>query len=202
MSLTQCAPRLLARVFLAAGILALGYALFVVIAASVYQAIEHRRFEGASLDASAAPAVVDGSVIGEIQIQRLGLSAIVVQGDSPSVLQRAVGHLADTALPGESGNVVLAGHRDTFFRPLQLVRAGDAIVLKTLNGDLEYVVESTAVVPPSEVQALQPTERPTLTLITCFPFSYVGQAPARFIVVAREKARATVRRQPLRSGGS
>jgi sortase A len=81
---------------------------------------------------------------------------------------------------------VLAGHRDTFFRPLKDVHAGDAITLKTRDGDFEYRVESTAVVPPSDVRVLQPTGGHTLTLITCFPFYYLGSAPDRFIVRARE----------------
>jgi sortase A len=186
MSRTLRAVRLVARVLLTAGLLALGYAAYVAIHADAYQAIGQRRFEEARADASAAPAVVDGRVIGEILIPRLGLMAIIVQGDSAAILQRAVGHLADTALPGESGNVVLAGHRDTFFRPLKRVQGGDAITLKTGNGDFEYVVESTVVVPPSDVEVLQPAGGRTLTLITCFPFSYVGPAPDRFIVRARE----------------
>jgi sortase A len=186
MSRTSPAVRLVARVLLIAGLLALGYAAYVVIDAKAYQAIEQRRLHHARLDASASPAVIDGGAIGEILIPRLGLTAILVQGDSPASLQRAVGHLADTPLPGESGNVVLAGHRDTFFRPLKRVRAGDAIMLKTTDGDFQYLVESTAVVPPDDVQVLQPTGGRTLTLITCFPFSYVGPAPDRFIVRARE----------------
>jgi len=186
MSRARRAARLVARVLLIAGLLALGYAAYVVIDTKAYQAIEQKRFEQARQDAAAAPALVDGVSIGEIQIPRLGLAAMVVQGDSAAILQRAVGHLADTALPGEPGNVVLAGHRDTFFRPLKRVRTGDAITLKTRNGDFEYLVESTAVVRPSDLQVIQPTNGRTLTLITCFPFSYVGPAPDRFIVRARE----------------
>jgi sortase A len=178
-----------AHVFLAAGVLALGYAAYVVADAKAYQAIEQQRFEQARYDAAAAPALIDGSSIGEIQIPRIGLTAIVVQGDSAATLRRAVGHLADTALPGESGNVVLAGHRDTFFRPLKGVQAGDVISLRTRAGDFEYRVESTAVVPPTDVRVLQPTAGRTLTLITCFPFSYLGSAPDRFIVRAREMER-------------
>jgi sortase A len=106
--------------------------------------------------------------------------------DSAAILRRAVGHLARTAWPGEAGNVVLAGHRDTFFRPLKRVQVGDAITLKTRIGDFEYLVESTAVVPPTDVQVLQPTGGRTLTLITCFPFTYLGSAPNRFVVRARE----------------
>jgi sortase A len=183
---THRAARLVARVLVITGLLALGYAAYVVIDTKAYQAIEQKRFEQARQAAAAAPAPVDGVSIGEIQIPRLGLAAMVVQGDSAAILQRAVGHLADTALPGEPGNVVLAGHRDTFFRPLKRVRTGDAITLKTRNGDFEYLVESTAVVRPSDLQVIQPTNRRTLTLITCFPFSYVGPAPDRFIVRARE----------------
>ena len=149
---THRAARLVARVLLTAGLLALGYAAYVVIDTTAYQAIEQKRFERARQDAAATPALVDGVSIGEIQIPRLGL----------------------------------AGHRDTFFRPLKRVRTGDAITLKTRNGDFEYLVESTAVVRPSDLQVIQPTNRRTLTLITCFPFSYVGPAPDRFIVRARE----------------
>jgi sortase A len=190
MSRTDGAQRIVARLLLTAGLLMLAYAAYVVIDAKAYQANEQRRFAHARQDATTAPALVDGGAIGEIQIPRLGLRAMVVQGDSAAILQRAVGHLADTALPGESGNVVLAGHRDTFFRPLKRVLAGDAITLKTRDGDFAYLVESTAVVPPGDVQVLQPTGGRILTLITCFPFSFVGSAPDRFIVRARETERS------------
>jgi LPXTG-site transpeptidase (sortase) family protein len=181
---TRVAP-LVASALLTAGLLALAYAAYVVLEAKAYQTIEHRRFEEASPSTSALP-VVDGNAIGEILILRVGLRAIIAQGDSAAVLRHAVGHLADTALPGESGNVVLAGHRDTVFRPLKGVRAGDTIAVKTRQGDFEYVVESTAVVPPSDIDVLLPTGGRTLTLITCFPFTYLGSAPDRFIVHARE----------------
>lgn len=180
-------------VLLVTGLLALGYAGYVFIDIQAYQAMEQRRFDYARRHAPAAPApnavsaLADGGVIGEIQIPRLELTAMVVQGDSAAILRRAVGHLADTALPGEPGNVVLAGHRDTLFRPLKDVRRGDTITLKTRDGDFEYLVESTAVVPPSDVRVLAPTGGRTLTLITCFPFSYIGSAPDRFIVRARER---------------
>ena len=173
---------------LTAGVLALGYAAYVIADAKAYQTSELRRFEEAR-QARALPrasvALDDGS-IGELEIARLGLAAMVVQGDSPAVLRRAVGHLADTALPGEAGNVVLAGHRDTFFRPLKGIRAGDLITLKTRDGDFEYLVESTSVVAPTDVQVLQPTSGRTLTLVTCYPFFYLGSAPDRFIVRARQ----------------
>jgi len=171
--------------FLAAGILLLGYAGYVVADAHAYQAIEQSRFETVSRSETPHLVMQDG-VIGEMEVPRLALKAIVVQGDSPRILRRAVGHIPETALPGESGNVALTGHRDSFFRPLRHIRAGDAITLKTRQGDFQYQVESTEVVPPSDVQVLRASSGHTLTLITCFPFYYVGAAPSRFIVHARE----------------
>jgi sortase A len=106
---------------------------------------------------------------------------------SAPILDGAVGHIADVAMPGEPGNVVLAAHRDTFFKPLKRVHIGDAITMKTSRGEFQYVVESTVVVAPTEVQVLEPTAERTLTLITCLPSAYVGPAPDRFIVRARER---------------
>jgi sortase A len=171
-------------VFLAGGILGLGYATYVIVDANTYQAIEESRLPSVR-PVQGVRAVALGDVIGELQIPRIGLKAIFVQGDSPRILRRAVGHISQTALPGESGNVVLTGHRDSFFRSLRNIQPGDAIALKTPYGDFQYQVESTAVVPPSDVQVLEPSSEPTLTLVTCFPFYYVGPAPSRFIVRAR-----------------
>jgi sortase A len=109
-----------------------------------------------------------------------------VQGGSPKALRHAVGHLPETALPGEPGNVVLAGHRDSFFRPLSRIQLGDGIIFKTVDGEFEYQVESTEVVLPSDVGVLQPSNEKTLTLVTCFPFYYLGAAPKRFIVRAHQ----------------
>ncbi len=171
--------------FLAVGILALGYGGYVIADAHSYQAFEKSKFE--NVNRREGPRLlIEGSVIGEIQVPRLGLKAIVVQGDSPRDLQRAVGHIPETAMPGESGNVALAGHRDSFFRPLRHIRLGDAVTLKTRNGDFQYRVESTAVVPASDVQVLHASSGRTMILITCFPFDYVGAAPNRFVVHARE----------------
>ena len=198
MSAARRVARHAGRVLLAAGLLALAYAAYVVVDARSFQAAEQQRLERARRQAAAertstaAVALVDGGSIGELEIRRLGLAVIVVQGDSAKILRRAVGHLPGTALPGELGNVVLAGHRDTFFRPLRNVRAGDVITLKTRDGDFEYLVESTTVVPPNDVKVLQPTGGRTLTLITCFPFFVLGPAPDRFVVRARERATAAI----------
>jgi sortase A len=171
--------------FLAVGLLALGYAAYVVVDAHAYQTYEQSKFENVRI--KEPPAVlVEGGVIGEIQVPRLQLKAIVVQGDSHTILRRAVGHIPETALPGTQGNVVLAGHRDTFFRPLRNIRLGDAITLKTSDGAFQYLVESTEVVPAGAVEVLNATSGRTLTLITCYPFDYIGPAPNRYVVRARE----------------
>jgi sortase A len=109
---------------------------------------------------------------------------MVVEGVDDNDLKRAVGHIPGTALPGESGNVGIAGHRDTFFRPLRSIQLDDTITVSTLQGSSRYRVVSTNVVRPEDIQVLYPTGRATLTLVTCFPFDYVGSAPKRFIVRA------------------
>lgn len=142
---------------------------------------------GSPVVAIAMPAPrAEGDLVGELRLPRLALRVMVVHGESDRILARAVGHLAGTAWPGEAGNVVLAGHRDTFFRPLRHVEIGDIITLATPGGALTYIVESTTVVDPTDLDALASTGGRTLTLITCFPFTYVGPAPARFIVRARQ----------------
>jgi sortase A len=171
--------------FLAFGILALGYAGFVLADSHSYQTIEMKKFEhpGRLLEPHF---LAEGDVIGEIQVPRLGLNAIVVQGDSAASLRHAVGHMPKSALPGEWGNVALAGHRDTFFRPLRDIQVGDEIQLKTPDHSFEYLVESIEVVAPTDIQILEPSSGHDLTFITCFPFYYVGLAPKRFVVRARE----------------
>lgn len=177
-------------VFLTAGIMALGYAGYTVLDRYWYQEVETSKFETVNapveLPAVKAVPIADGGVIGEIEVPRLGLKAIVVQGDSEEQLRRAVGHFPETALPDEPGNVALAGHRDGLFRPLRNVRPGDTITLRTPEREFQYEVQWTAVVPPTAVRVLQPTSEPALTLVTCFPFYYVGAAPERFIVRARK----------------
>jgi len=191
-SRTDRLVRLVARVLLATGLVALGYATYVVVDARRYQAVERQQFDDRQDDprhdgiVAAAIAPVDGHAIGAIQIPRIGLSAVVAQGDSTLTLRRAVGHLADSSLPGDAGNVVLAAHRDGLFRPLKDIRAGDAITLTTSRGAFAYVVESTSIVSPTNIDALRPHGGRTLTLVTCFPFSYLGSSPERFIVRARE----------------
>lgn len=125
-----------------------------------------------------------GEPIGTLEITRVGLTGVVVEGDSDAVLDRAIGHLPDTPLPWHEGNSALAAHRDTIFRPLKGVRLGDVLRLKTPHGDFDYRVTDTLIVKPNEVWVLDPTPVSTLTLISCWPFNYIGHAPERFIVRA------------------
>ena len=173
--------------FLAFGTLAMGYAGFVFANSRSYQSLEMEKFKQPA-NLSEPHILAEGDVIGEIQVPRLGIDAVVVQGDSPANLRRAVGHLSKSALPGEWGNVALAGHRDTFFRPLHDIRLGDEIRFKTREGSFEYLVESIEVVAPTDIRVLESSNGHDLTLLTCFPFHYVGPAPNRFIVRAREVA--------------
>jgi len=171
--------------FMALGVLALGYAGFVFADSHVYQALETKKFKQSGL-LSEPHTPVEGDVLGQIQVPRLRLKAIVVQGDSRANLRRAVGHISKSALPGEWGNVALAGHRDTFFRPLRSIRVGDEINFTTPERSFQYIVESIQVVAPDDVQVLETSTGHDLTFVTCFPFYFVGPAPKRFVVRARE----------------
>lgn len=130
-----------------------------------------------------------GKPIGMLEIPRLGLSSIVVEGDDATALLVGVGHLADTPLPWHDGNSVFAAHRDTFFRPLAGIHRNDVIRFSTADAEFEYVVKQTMVVEPTAVEVLDPTDTATLTLITCYPFDYIGPAPNRFVVRAERRLR-------------
>ncbi len=142
--------------------------------------------QGSARLTSSAAAVASNGLIGRIEIPRLRLSTVVVEGIGQTTLRRGVGHIPGTALPGQPGNVGISGHRDTFFRPLKDLKIKDEIRLSTLNGDFRYVVESLRVVDPNNVGVLAPSSENALTLVTCYPFYYLGPAPKRFIVRARE----------------
>ena len=132
------------------------------------------------------PAPGDGELVGRIAIPRLGVTAIVLEGVGNKTLRRGAGHIPATALPDQDeGNVGIAAHRDSFFRGLKDIQEDDTIELTTLDGTFRYQVEWTKIVKPADVSVLEPTEEPTLTLVTCYPFYFVGSAPQRFIVRAR-----------------
>jgi len=174
-----------------AGFLSIGYGLVEVAGGRIYQA-----WRGPELDrtlrspppsprpAARHAAYRPGSAIGRLEIPRLALSAVVLEGSDSGTLLLGVGRLPDSALPGEPGNTVLAGHRDTFFRPLQAIRPGDRISLRTTQGEFLYSVAWTGIVDSTDTRLLLPTPKPALTLVTCYPFTYLGAAPERFIVRA------------------
>jgi sortase A len=135
------------------------------------------------------------AVIGRLEIPRLKLSVMVREGADEGTLSRAVGHIPGTALPGNVGNVGLAGHRDTFFRALRNIRSDDTIELQTRAGTYRYAVKSTRIVTPRDISVLQASGGETLTLVTCYPFYYVGSAPKRFIVRATQVGPSS-QRQP------
>jgi sortase A len=132
------------------------------------------------------------ALVGRLSVPRLNLSAMVREGIDRNTLQLAIGHIPATALPGEPGNVGVAGHRDTFFRGLKDLKSKDVIQFSTYRGDFKYVVESLAVVGPDNVAVLAPTAENVLTMVTCYPFSYIGTAPRRFVVRARQVSPLTV----------
>jgi sortase A len=186
-----------------AAVLMLGYCVFVLADTWMFQNRERRLLEHMLHDRQAAnsgslpiastspknplPALTQG-LIGRLEIPRLGLSAMVIEGTSGRILRRAVGHISGTALPGQPGNVGISGHRDTFFRPLRNIQRNDIITLTTLFGEYRYRVVSTRVVGPSNVAVLDAGGSEMLTLVTCYPFYFVGSAPNRFIVRAERVA--------------
>jgi sortase A len=178
------------NVFLIIGLLALSYVGFALLDARLYQAEQARRFERALKETnlaraeSPAIAVSEGSPLGRIEISAVGLTVMVLEGTDEGTLRRAVGHIRGTPLPGQRGNVALAGHRDTFFRGLRRIRVNDEITLTTLSGSYRYRVDSTKVVKPEETEVLEDDGDDILTLVTCYPFNFVGSAPSRFIVRA------------------
>ncbi len=175
--------RWLERLLIAIGAVCLVAVVVNVSAADSFQKSAAEIFER---DLVSPPTPVSrGATIGRLEIPRLDLSVMVVEGDDDATLARAVGHLPGTSLPWEQGNAVLAGHRDTFFRPLKDLREGDQIRMTTTRGTFEYRVTRTQIVQPDDVSVLAPSQTRALTLVTCYPFVYIGRAPQRFIIHAR-----------------
>ncbi|HEX4346821.1 MAG TPA: class D sortase [Vicinamibacterales bacterium] len=130
------------------------------------------------------PTPANGTVVARFDAPTVRLSANVLEGSTDDVLAKAAGHIEGTARPGEAGNVGIAGHRDTTFRAVRNLKIGDPILLKTTKGVFDYRIVSTQIVTPDAVWVLDPTDRPVLTLVTCYPFNFIGHAPKRYIVKA------------------
>jgi sortase A len=134
---------------------------------------------------SAAPRFSRGALLGRFEIPRLQLSYVVLEGTDNRTLDRSIGHIEGTGHIGEDGNIGIAGHRNTHFRKLEWIRRGDELVLTGRSGHARrYRVEWTRLFQPDDSQVLDPSQGPAVTLVTCYPFEYVGAAPLRFIVRA------------------
>ncbi len=191
--------RWLERGALLVGLLLLGLWSRDQVRSWAFQSAESNRLLDSTREAGPGPATVAGiaaasrdsraeseAVLGRIEIPRLRIQAIVAEGTDERTLERAVGHVTSTAPPGSPGNCGLAGHRDTFFRGLGRVRADDLVRFVTPECTLTYKVDWSRVVEPRRVDMLDSTSAPSLTLVTCYPFRFVGRAPQRFVVRARQ----------------
>jgi len=182
-----------------AGIVILGWCALVLADSELAQWQARRSLETLSLAASvapprmtdpafsrpaSAPKLRPGSAIGTLSIPRIALGAIVLHGSDTRTLRRGPGHVESTALPGETGNAVIAGHRDSFFRGLGAIIVGDDVFIDTPRGHLHYRVTSTRVVNAHDLAVLEQSDDAILTLITCYPFWVLGPAPDRFVVRA------------------
>ena len=191
------------RLLLLVGIVCVGYFLYTYAEAWLYQEFEDRELDKILNDTAAtgtsgttpegtapSPRTVPrrpfaaGSTVGRIEIPRLGVSAVIRAGSDARTLRLAVGYIPGTARPGDLGNFGLAGHRDTFFRRLRDIEPDDRIRIVTPSASYDYRVQRTDIVAPADVWVLDDTTEPSLTLVTCYPFTYVGAAPERFIVRA------------------
>jgi sortase A len=140
--------------------------------------------DSGDLKAAVAPAPAAGTMLGRLEAPSVKLSTAVLEGSDDATLSRGSGHIEDTPFPGQPGNVGIAGHRDTTFRALRNIHLGDALEFKTADRVYRYRISKTMIVGPDDVYVLDPTEKPALTLVTCYPFEFVGHAPRRFIIRA------------------
>jgi sortase A len=185
--------RWLERALLAIGVVCLGWYGYVSLEAASFQraqAAAFARMAEKPISAETMPAAPhavrapDDALIGMLEVPRLRLSTPVMLGDDDRTLEIAAGHLPDTPRPWEPGNSAIAGHRDGLFRPLKDIRAGDDVVMRTSRGDFNYRVRDIRIVRPDDLSVLAQSATSTLTLITCYPFNFIGNAPQRFIVRA------------------
>jgi sortase A len=126
----------------------------------------------------------EGDLVGRLEIPRLSMSVMVMEGIGTKTLRLGAGRVPWTAMPETKGNMGIAAHRDTFFRELRNIRENDEIQFTTPGGTARYKVQWTSIVRPEDVHVLKPTKEPTITLVTCYPFYYIGPAPKRFVVRA------------------
>jgi sortase A len=185
--------RLVRRIMFAVGFITLAYAGGTLAYGEIYQRYQSWKFpikiDTIDFTKGAAKIVApvelsEGLLIGKLEIPHVGISVMVLQGVEESTLHLGAGHVPGTPLPGRDGNSVIAGHRDTFFRKLEGIQRGDSIQFSTARGTSKYFVESTEIVEPDETRVMESRGISELTLISCYPFYFVGAAPHRFIVHA------------------
>jgi sortase A len=153
-------------------------------------------------DTTRRAALPRGTWIARLDAPSVSLSATVLEGSDDRTLGRAAGHIEETALPGQRGNFAVAAHRDTVFRPVRNLRVGDTLIVTTAERLYTYRVRRTQIVAPSAVDVLDPADHPTLTLVTCYPFTFIGRAPERYVVVADLVAEETRMVSANRAGGA
>lgn len=173
--------------FAAIGIALIAWCGFGAVQAKVYQTRESStldRIVDKKKPVAPRSAKAKNQLIGRLEIPRLKMSVMVADGDDEKTLRTAAGHLPDTPLPWEFGNSAVAGHRDGLFRPLRGVRVTDRMRLTTPRGNFQYVVSNIRIIEPNDLSVLVTKGQSSLTLITCYPFNFIGQAPKRFIVQA------------------
>jgi sortase A len=186
------------RLLFIVGTLAIVYVGFTLLDARLYQASAKRSLESQIQlqkephEIQPKPAIKPGDVLGRLDIPRLGLSVAVLQGTGSRMLRLGAGHIEGTPVPGEAGNSGIAGHRDTFFRGLKDIRKNDEIQFQTATGLSRYVVDWAKVVAPNDLSVLAPSTESSLTLVTCYPFYFVGPAPTRFVVRAHNERQPTL----------
>jgi sortase A len=175
------------------GALAISYVGFILFQARKYQKVENSILaqqiyaaEQNKIGLSRA-ATKEGDVLGRIEIPRLRMLVAIVEGTTSRTLDTGVGHIEGTALPGEPGNIGIAGHRDTYFRALKDIQVGDEIRIQTAAGLSRYKVDRMQIVPPSDISVLAPSTASAITLVTCYPFYFIGAAPRRFVVHAYQE---------------
>jgi sortase A len=185
------------RILLIIGLLCLGTYVAITLQTYLYQQQMEDTFEAMSVGPDVVPEnevepakplrLTEGDLVGKLEIPRLNISVIVLEGIQSRTLRLGAGHIPGTSFPGGRGNIGIAAHRDTFFRPLSSVKENDVIKFSTPNKTTEYRVISTSIVSPDDVEVLKAQGRDKLTLVTCYPFYYIGPAPKRFIVTAEKE---------------
>lgn len=191
----RAALRWLSRSLIFGGLLALGYVCTTLLAAHFYQRDASNRLDqqihaAAQLPPNSptpglpTPPPKEGDLLARFRIPRLGFEVAVLEGTTTTTLRLGVGHILGTPLPGQPGNIGIAGHRDTFFRCLKDLHTGDEIQIQTSTATATYRIDSIQIVDPSATAVLAPSTASALTLVTCYPFHFLGPAPRRYIVHA------------------